>query len=375
MNIGWLVWDPDSIAFILPIIKHPITWYGILFALSFFIGYYVLLATVRLFIYRHPYFVDSDLINLKEILKGSEKLNVLFNQKTSKKNEAVAELNRFIDQHQVGRLPLKSKGIMRFLSPTACVRLRNRYLLEEAFGLGVKTLKKKADFFAEKLTTYMLVSTVIGARLGHILFYENGRDYLLHPLRILKTWEGGLASHGAIIGIVFGALLFYRKIAKDYPTLSILRLLDLLTLPALFSSIFIRLGNFMNQEVLGTETNLPWAIIFGSPADGSSSLPRHPAQLYEAGFYLLVFFIFLRFFTSWFPYKGLLTSVLFTGLFLFRFVIEFIKNEQSYWMVHSTFTMGQLLSVPFIFLGVFLFIRIVFFDNKTQSVPVENLPH
>lgn len=365
--LAWFFWNPDSVAFTLPIIKHPITWYGILFALSFFIGYYLLLAVVRLFLYSHPYFVDSDLINLKEIMKGIKKLEISFDQKAFKRNEQVKELNRLIDQYKIEGLPIENKGMMRFLPLSACTRLKNRYFFEQVFGLSVKTLKKKSAFFAEKLTTYILISVVIGARLGHILFYENGRDYLLQPLRVLKTWEGGLASHGAIIGVVCGATLFYRKVSKEYPGLSMLRLFDLLTVPALFSSTLIRLGNFMNQEILGTETTLPWGIIFGNPADGSSFLPRHPAQLYEAGFYLLVFFIFARFFMRLFPYKGLLTSVLFTALFLFRFAIEFIKNEQSYWMTHSTFTMGQLLSIPFIFLGIFLFIKVMFLNKKNQS--------
>lgn len=370
MVLGWLFWDPDSIAFTLPIVKHPITWYGILFALSFFIGYYVLLAVVRLFLYVYPHFSGSDLINLEKMTEGNKKIGLKCNQKFNNKSDQIAKLNTFIDQNKIKSPSLRGRGTLRFLTVEALTRLNNRRFLEESFGLAVKTLKKKAAFFAEKLTTYMILSTVIGARLGHILFYENGRDYLLHPLRILKTWEGGLASHGAIIGIVCGALLFYRKMAKDYPNLSILRLLDLLTVPALCSSFFIRLGNFMNQEILGTESNLPWAIIFGSPADGSSPLPRHPAQLYEAGFYLLIFFIFFRFFTRWFPYKGLLTGALFTGVFLFRFFIEFIKNEQSYWMSNSMFTMGQILSIPFIVLGAFFIGKAVFFKNKNFKTKI-----
>ena len=149
--LGWFFWNPDSVAFTLPIIKHPITWYGILFALSFFIGYYLLLAVVRLFLYSHPYFVDSDLINLEEIMKGIKKLEISFDQKAFKRNEQVKELNRLIDQYKIEGLPIENKGMVRFLPLSAYARLKNRYLFEQVFGLGVKTLKKKIGFFCRKI--------------------------------------------------------------------------------------------------------------------------------------------------------------------------------------------------------------------------------
>ncbi len=202
--------------------------------------------------------------------------------------------------------------------------------------------KKKAVEIADRLSIYMIVSTVLGARLGHFLFYERPNHYLRHPFEILKIWEGGLASHGAAIGIVLGLIIFSYKIRKEVSNLSWIRLLDFVCVPAAFAGCLIRIGNFINQEILGTATNLPWGVVFGHPADHSIPIPRHPVQLYEALFYLGVFALLWRlsYLPSFLFKEGRLIGLFLVLVFGFRFFIEFIKPEQSLVSYGSTLTMG-----------------------------------
>lgn len=216
----------------------------------------------------------------------------------------------------------------------------------------------RARILAEKGSHYVIIATIIGARLGHIFFYENPMRYLSNPLSIFKTWEGGLASHGAIVAIIIALILFARRYKKEYPECNFLQLLDIVVIPILIAGVFIRVGNFFNQEILGIPTNLPWAIIFGHPADGSPPIPYHPAQLYEALFYLF-FAISLHLYRRTKPLVGKISGLTIAGGFLFRFFIEFIKSGQSVWFDHegSALLMGQLLSLPMIALGLAIFFQ------------------
>ena len=212
--------------------------------------------------------------------------------------------------------------------------------------------KEEVNAFAEKLLVYVVVGTVLGARLGHIFFYEHPMTYLSHPLTILKTWEGGLASHGAVTALLISVWLCKDK---TIPSMTYLRRLDFMAAPAMLVAAMIRMGNFFNQEILGVVTNKPWGIVFGHPSDGGALLPRHPAQLYEAFFYALFFGVL------WVLSKrewvvGRLVGLMLTGTFVFRFLIEFIKTEQSVWF-KQTLLMGQILSLPLILLGLYLLLR------------------
>lgn len=222
-----------------------------------------------------------------------------------------------------------------------------------------KDQKHKAVVITDRLTLYMILGTVLGARIGHFLFYERPENYLNDPLEIFRIWEGGLASHGAAIGIVIALIFFSYRIRSIEPKLTWVRLLDFVCVPTAFAAFCIRIGNFINQEILGTPSNLPWAVIFGHPADRSSPIPRHPVQLYEALFYLLVFF-FLRHLT--FKKRFLFAPGKLIGLFLilvfgFRFLIESIKTEQSHLLDASTLTMGQILSLPALIAGLYFSLR------------------
>lgn len=228
---------------------------------------------------------------------------------------------------------------------------------------GWAALKKKALQLTDKITLYIILGTVIGARLGHFLFYEHPLDYFNDPLQIFRVWEGGLASHGGAIGIILATMLFsYRMGVKGVDWI---RWLDFLSVPAAFAGFCIRVGNFFNQEILGTPTNLPWAVVFGHPADRSLPIPRHPVQLYEALFYLLVFFFLWRlsYRVPILKAKGKLIGLFLILVFGFRFIIEYLKMEQSLLVsTASSLTMGQALSIPAIILGI-----VFFFWNRKES--------
>ena len=165
-----------------------------------------------------------------------------------------------------------------------------RRTLEQLFPKGIHTLRDLALFLSDRITWFIVLGTLVGARLGHILFYEWPK-YQKHPLDILKVWEGGLASHGAAIGIMLALFVFQRIIRKNFPELTFVTLLDILAIPTAIAAVWIRIGNFINQEIVGPVTTLPWAVVFGNPVEGRPGLPRHPTQLYEAATYLLTFLL------------------------------------------------------------------------------------
>jgi prolipoprotein diacylglyceryl transferase len=200
------------------------------------------------------------------------------------------------------------------------------------------------------LIWYMILGTVVGARLGHCLFYNPGY-YLSHPVEILMIWKGGLASHGAAIGILT-AIYFYTKKNKD---VSYLWLLDRIVITVALSGFFIRMGNLFNSEIIGKPTNSTWGVVFVAV----DNIPRHPAQFYESVAYLLIFIflfgLYLR--TNGKLKPGLLFGYFLILVFSFRFFVEFLKENQSYFEEGLMFNMGQLLSIPFILFGIFLLFR------------------
>lgn len=227
-------------------------------------------------------------------------------------------------------------------------------------------VKKRAMWLADRLTIYVIAATVIGARLGHFLFYEHPSQYLSHPLEIFLVWKGGLASHGAAIGIVLGVILFAHRYKALLGGLSWIRLLDLICVPTAFAGACIRLGNFCNQEILGTPATVPWAVMFGHPMDHSAPIPRHPVQLYEAFLYLVVFALLWRltYAPRYFLVKGRLIGLFLILVFGGRFFLEFVKVEQSSLVVKSFLTMGQWLSIIPVIAGLALLLSSFFKKNE-----------
>jgi phosphatidylglycerol:prolipoprotein diacylglycerol transferase len=207
----------------------------------------------------------------------------------------------------------------------------------------------------DDLTVYMLISTIIGARLGHVLFYDPAY-YFSHPLRIFAIWEGGLASHGATIGILIGLYLFARKTKVAW-----LWIVDRLVIVSALTGAFIRLGNLMNSEMIGIPTNLPWGFIFTRIDD----VPRHPAQLYEA-IYCFVIFFFLFYLWSKKPTQtqdGFQFGLFLIILFSLRFVDEFFKISQEAFEDSMILNMGQILSIPFVLIGIGL----LFYSSRHKN--------
>ena len=203
----------------------------------------------------------------------------------------------------------------------------------------------KSDIVLDRLTVYIVIGTVVGARLGHCLFYEPSY-YLSHPVEIFKIWHGGLASHGGAIGILLALWLFDRKEKLGY-----FWTLDRLAIVAALGGSLIRIGNLMNSEIYGVETNLPWGFVF---LRNNETVPKHPTQLYEAFAYLIIFFLLYRMYwkKKGNVYHGLLISIFLILVFTARFLIEFIKEPQVKFEASMPLNMGQLLSIPFIIAGI-----------------------
>lgn len=214
----------------------------------------------------------------------------------------------------------------------------------------------------DSLLVYMMLGIILGARLGHSLFYEP-EYYLSNPLEILKFWKGGLASHGGVIGIIIAVWLYSKKVTKK----SMLWTFDRVIVPTGFTAAFIRLGNLMNHEIYGGPTSQPWGFRFienihawkaGAPPIFSE--PSHPTQIYEALIYFLVFFVTMYLFwkTDLKKRQGFIIGVAMIMIFLSRFFIEYLKNVQvdseELMRENTGLILGQWLSIPFILWGIWL---------------------
>jgi phosphatidylglycerol:prolipoprotein diacylglycerol transferase len=200
----------------------------------------------------------------------------------------------------------------------------------------------------DDLTIYMLIAGMLGARLGHVLFYDVA-EYLKEPWRILAIWEGGLASHGGAVAILIALYFFARKTKVRY-----LWIVDRLVIVSAFTGGLIRLGNLMNSEMEGTPTDVPWAFVFTR----IDNVPRHPAQLYEA---IYCFILFGLLFWMWYKKKQTMKDGLLTGLFLIilfglRVVDEAFKENQVAFEDDMDLNMGQILSIPFVIAGIVILI-------------------
>ena len=237
-----------------------------------------------------------------------------------------------------------------------------------AFGLGYYMMKKIYDEekipleYLESLFVYMIISVLLGARLGDVIFYswdyyQNHLIEILLPIRDTPTgytFTGfrGLASHGAVIGTLIGLYLYKRKFTHK----PLLWLLDRVTVPIAIGASFVRFGNLLNSEIVGKYTNTNFGVVF---LNRGESLPRHPAQLYEAIGYIILFFILKQTYRSEYKNKpGFMLGLFFIGMFVIRFLVEYIKESQGgFEDLIPLFSTGQWLSIPFVALGGFLMLR------------------
>ena len=235
------------------------------------------------------------------------------------------------------------------------------------FGIGYKIVERMwrresiNPKWIDPLLYYTLIGTVVGARLGHCLFYDPGY-YLSHPIEILKVWEGGLASHGGVLGIIV-AIYFYSKYVSRQ---SMLWTFDKLVVPTGLVAALIRIGNLINHEVYGLPTDRPWGFRFienlhawRQGAEPIFSAPSHPTQIYEAVCYLLTFVLcmWLYFKKDAWKKEGLIFGIFMICIFTARFFIEFLKNNQEDFEAAMPINMGQCLSIPFIVTGIYFVVR------------------
>lgn len=229
-------------------------------------------------------------------------------------------------------------------------------LFASGFVLGYVILiqiyrhERRSEENLSNLFLYVLLGTIIGARLGHVLFYQPDY-YLRRPWETLMIWQGGLASHGGFAGVLI-ALYFY---SRKYRDMSFLELGDRLAIAVLPAASLIRIGNFFNSEIIGVPSNLPWAIIFARV----DNIPRHPAMLYESLAYAMVFcMLYIAYWkTDIIKIPGRMLGAGFVACFTVRFLIEFIKEEQVPFEQGMRLNLGQLLSMPFILAGFILLYR------------------
>ena len=241
---------------------------------------------------------------------------------------------------RIGSFAIRYYGVLWALSFYLGYIIFNSFVKKEGLKEG----------FLDSLTIYTAFGTILGARLGHCLFYEPAY-YLSNPLEILKIWQGGLASHGAAIGILIALYLFSNK-KKNYP---MLWSLDRVVIVVALAGTFIRLGNLFNSEIIGKPTDVSWAFIFTAVDD----LPRHPAQLYESIAYLIIFLILLFIYYKGIEKnrKGLLFGIFLVFVFTFRFFVEFVKENQSGFEAGMALNMGQILSIPFVLAGLIFILK------------------
>ena len=226
--------------------------------------------------------------------------------------------------------------------------------------------KPKED--VELITMYVVLGTIIGARLGHFLFYE-WQSLFNEPWQwfteMITPPFAGLASHGATIGILFSIYLYTLK-RKDQKFLWVV---DRIVITICFAGL-IRLGNLFNSEIYGKQTNLPWGFVFLRETDAAflPLVPRHPTQIYEALFCGILFFVtyFLWKYKRNVMPSGVITSVFMIALFSFRFFIEFLKNNQNEFEEGMKLNMGQILSIPVVLTGGLILIYIKYFKNQIK---------
>ncbi len=242
---------------------------------------------------------------------------------------------------QIGPVAIHWYGLM-YLVGFALVWLLGRRRIRQ--GNSVLDLRGLED-----MIFYCVLGVVLGGRLGYVLFYQPGQ-YLSHPWMILQVWEGGMSFHGGLVGVLVALWLFARK--QGRPFLEISDFIAPLIPPGLAAG---RLGNFINGELWGRPSDLPWAMVFPQSGDG---LARHPSQLYEMALEGVLLFVLLWWFSSRPRPMGQVSGLFLAGYGAFRFLLEFTREPDSFLgLLAGGLSMGQLLSLPMIMAGVWLYRR------------------
>lgn len=246
------------------------------------------------------------------------------------------------------------------------------------YGIESKIYKREGmtDQHMEKLFYFMMFGTVIGARIGHCFFYE-ANYYLSHVSEVLCVWKGGLSSHGGACGILIALWIFSKYVAKK----NFIWVMDRIVVPVAFCGACIRFGNLMNHEIYGHATDVPWAFRFitnihrwQNGAEPIFSAPSHPTQIYEVLYCLVTFAVvlFLYWRTNARKFEGFIYGVFLIGIFLTRFLLEFIKNSQEDFEDDMLLNIGQLLSLPLVIWAVYLLYKSIGEMRKSGGLRMTN---
>jgi phosphatidylglycerol:prolipoprotein diacylglycerol transferase len=240
----------------------------------------------------------------------------------------------------IGPLAIRWYGLM-YLIGFALIWAAGRWRIAKGQG-GVWMAK---DF--DDALFYGIVGTILGGRLGYVLFYKIG-DYLGEPWRIFYVWEGGMSFHGGMLGVIFGMWLFARSRRQDW-----LRITDFVAPLMPFGLASGRLGNFINAELWGRPTDVPWAMIFPNV----DQVPRHPSQLYEFALEGIALLVLLWWYSLKPRPRGAVSGLFLLGYGVFRFLVEFTRQPDSFLgFLTLGLTMGQWLSLPMIIVGAAMLI-------------------
>ncbi len=374
-------WDPSRDLFTIPWIGHPVGWYGALFALGFIVAYFIIIGMFTRELLVVPTLTPAHITDWQNLVarlqsassNSADPLHVIYrtlnkdtcalidggHSEDPKLQYAVTDaLCKLLSESDLERIagdflePVDRRVALQ-LGDTKVVRAR--LTLQRVLAGALATTREVALALTDHLCWFTVVGTIVGARLGQVFFY--GWDYYKeHPLEIFMVWHGGLASHGGTIGVMLAIAAFTIMARRRMPQASFWSILDLVAVPTAIVAFCIRLGNFFNQEIIGLPTSMPWAIVFGHPAEGGSPVPRHPVQLYEGMFYLAVFFILYRMWArgAHRGRPGLLVGWFFVLVFGWRILMEYFKVSQGGFAEESLLQTGQLLSIPFVLLGAWL---------------------
>jgi|694.fasta_scaffold22021_9 phosphatidylglycerol:prolipoprotein diacylglycerol transferase len=367
--IAWLYWNPPREIWTIPWIEHPIVFYGVFFVLGFVAGYFLLNRMFKQEFLLSCKVEEQHIASWPSLIKS---LQHALAHPESPIFAIVKELDKKLQQ-EICKLQIKQE--VSNSHKAVILQAMNRSLQQSKDALSFSVLEKwmpkaligakeTAGFLIDKLTWFVILGTIIGARLGHVLFYD-WPYYKNNWISIVKVWEGGLASHGGVLGVLVGVWLYHRYIFKKFTGKDWISLIDYMVVPSGLVACCIRIGNFFNQELMGPPTSLPWGVIFGSPADGGPIVPRHPTQLYEALIYFSIFILSLYLWKKGLAQKrpGLISGLFFILVFTSRLLIDFVKTPQSLLIDESFFQMGQYLSIPFIAFGLYLM-----FSGKNKKI-------
>jgi len=219
------------------------------------------------------------------------------------------------------------------------------WILSKKIFISNEDMREKFDDFI----TYIILGVIIGGRLGYVLFY-NLNYYFYNVIDIFKIWQGGMSFHGGLIGVIIVSIWFAKKNNQN-----VFNYLDIISLVAPIGIFFGRIANFINSELYGTETNLPWAVKFIQ----IDNLYRHPSQLYEAIFEGLILFLILIYFRKkeFMKVPGLISGLFLIFYSVFRFIIEFVRvPDEQLGYIFLNLTMGQVISFIFLIIGSYLVI-------------------